>query len=80
MQHHSNILANHLKYMYMLLMCLTQSHSYMFPFIKTRGGCVYSEGRSAHLDGSVEVKNQPRYKKKYYFAIYLSYVKGNLAI
>lgn len=42
MQHHSYILTDHLKYMYMLLMCPTQSHSYMFPFIKPGGGCIYS--------------------------------------
>lgn len=24
-------------------MCLTQSHSYVFPFIKTRGGCAFLE-------------------------------------
>lgn len=46
MQRHSNILTDHTKYMYMLLMCLAQSHSYVFPFIKTIGGCAYLAGSS----------------------------------
>lgn len=54
MQCHGNILTDHMKYMYMLLMCHTRSHSYVFPFIKARGGCVYSVCRSAHLEGSIE--------------------------
>lgn len=57
MQCQSNILTDHMKYMYMLLMCLTRSHSYVFPFIKARGGCVYSVSRSAHLDGRIEEIN-----------------------
>lgn len=32
--HRSDILTDHLKCMSMLLTCLTQSHSYMFPFIQ----------------------------------------------
>lgn len=40
---------------YMLLMCLKQSHSYLISFIKTRGGCVYSESRSVRVDGNSEV-------------------------
>lgn len=49
MQRHNSILTDHMKYMYMLLTCLTQSHSYVFPFIKTRGGCMFIQRAEVHM-------------------------------
>lgn len=74
-------------------MCLTQSHSCVFPFIKTRGGCVCSE---VHVwMAAVQYNFTTRYTvdRNLYFGssvnllswpsvvrIRLSYVKGSLAM
>lgn len=78
MQRHSDIFADHMKCIYMLLMCLTQSHSYVFPFIKTRSGCVDSESRGAGLrfqQWSYEEKKSIQILKKknlqLYYQIYI---------
>lgn len=45
MKRRSHILTDHMKHMYMLLMCLTRSHPSVFSFIKTARGCVCSRSR-----------------------------------
>ncbi len=49
MQRRSNILTDHMKYMYMLLMGLTQSHSYVFPFIKKLEEAVFIPRAEVHV-------------------------------
>lgn len=65
MRRPSNILTGHTKNMYMSLMCLTQSHSYMYPFIKTTGGCVYPYGSRESIK-----RSNPTWKIGFYFQMH----------